>query len=164
MEKNKAMFTSIKQDWATPKLQFKKWNNLWKFTLDACADEKNTCCNRYYSKEQNGLLQSWTNERVWCNPPYNEIKEWLNKAYAEIENNALSVLPIPFRGGTKWYNDLVRGKALEIPIIGRLTFGSDEYWEQFWKENPDKFGKKAPAPFDSVLVVFHKDILTTTNK
>ena len=164
--KNNAMFTAVNQKWSTPQAFFDKMNSLWRFTVDVCADEVNTCCKRYYSEEDNGLAQSWANEVCWCNPPYGRGSyAWLEKAYDEaINNNALVVALIPARVGTSWYNKLVRGKALEIPVIGRLTFGTDEYWESFWEEHPEKKGSRSPAPFDSILAVYHKDILTTNNK
>ena len=53
------------------------------------AMKKNHKCQKYYTEKENGLAQDWTNEVVWCNPPYGrEIGKWIKKGY---ESKALSV-------------------------------------------------------------------------
>lgn len=175
MIKNNAMFTSINSKWATPSLFYNKLNRLWQFTLDPCADEDSHCCDKYYTEEDDGLSQPWANERVFMNPPYGrDIYPWLKKSYEEaMEHDALVVALIPARVGTVWYDDFVRGKALEISVRGRLTFGTNKYWSWVWEQETikgkpnklyGKIGYKTPAPFDSVLAIYHKDILITNNK
>ena len=63
------MFSSKTDLWSTPQDFFDKLNNQYHFTLDPCADENNHKCNKYYTKEQDGLLQPWKGEVVFCNPP-----------------------------------------------------------------------------------------------
>lgn len=63
------MFSSVTDDWATPQDFFDKPDGEFHFTLDVCADKNNHKCEKYYTKEQDGLSQSW-NGVVWCNPPY----------------------------------------------------------------------------------------------
>lgn len=172
---NNAMFTSINSKWATPRDFYNKQDNLWQFTLDPCADEDNHCCEKYYTEEDDGLAQSWAGHRVFLNPPYGrDIYPWLEKAHEEaISGNTLIVALIPARVGTGWYDDLVRGRALEIPVRGRLTFGTYKYWSWVWEQEEingkknslyGKIGKMTPAPFDSLLAVYNKDILITNNK
>ena len=66
------MFSSKTDQWATPKDFFDKLNDEFHFTLDPCADEFNHKCEKYYKKEDDGLKQSWQNERVFCNHPENK--------------------------------------------------------------------------------------------
>lgn len=74
-------FLSQTNEWATPQDFFDELNSEFNFTLDPCATDDNHKCDKYYTKEDNGLLQSWDNERVFCNPPYGrEIKHWVKKA------------------------------------------------------------------------------------
>lgn len=54
----------------------------WDLDVAACAEAH--LADRYFTKEQNGLLQQWSAERVWCNPPYSDIEPWAVKAWAEI--------------------------------------------------------------------------------
>lgn len=59
------MFSSKTDQWATPNDFFDKLNGEFHFTLDPCADEINHKCEKYYTKEDDGLKQSWNNERVF---------------------------------------------------------------------------------------------------
>jgi len=68
------------------------------FTLDVAAAQHNTKAPRFYTREDDGLSQSWNrpdpsndfwtryrehNEMVWCNPPYSDIRPWVEKAWVE---------------------------------------------------------------------------------
>lgn len=53
------VFSSTTDEWETPQDLFDKLNSIFCFTLDACADEKNHKCEKYFTKEQDGLKQSW---------------------------------------------------------------------------------------------------------
>ena len=141
------MFSSKTDQWATPQDFFDKLNKEFHFTLDPCADEFNHKCEKYYTKEDDGLKQSWQNERVFCNPPYGrEIGKWVEKAYAEnMIGGAYIVMLIPSRTDTKWFHDYIYNKPnVEIRFIkGRLKFGNSEN----------------SAPFPSMLVIFKREPL-----
>ncbi len=133
------MFSSVKDDWETPQEFFKKLNQEFNFTLDPCANDKNHKCTRYFTKEQNGLVQSWNNEIVFCNPPYGkEIKEWVKKCYIESQSCATVVMLIPSRTDTSYFHDYIYGKAEIRFIRGRLKFGNS----------------KNGAPFPSMVVIY----------
>lgn len=53
----------------------------FRFTIDAAATEANARLPRFWTKEDDALKQPWTNERVWCNPPYSNIGTWVAKAW-----------------------------------------------------------------------------------
>lgn len=53
------MFSSKLMDWATPQAFFDQLDSEFHFTLDPCADHVNHKCERYFTKEDNGLDQSW---------------------------------------------------------------------------------------------------------
>lgn len=81
---NESMFTSTTAEWATPQAFFDELNAEFNFTLDPCATSENAKCARYFTKEDDGLAQSWSGERVFCNPPYGrDINKWVEKAYNE---------------------------------------------------------------------------------
>lgn len=83
---NEGLLSSNSAEWATPLEFYKKLNNEFNFTLDPCSTDENHKCNKYYTKKENGLIQEWKNERVYCNPPYGkEITKWIEKAYKENE-------------------------------------------------------------------------------
>lgn len=56
---NKTLFSSAKEDWATPQDFFDKLDQEFHFDLDPCADEENAKCKEFFTKEENGLLKDW---------------------------------------------------------------------------------------------------------
>ena len=133
------MFSSETDQWATPQYFFDELNAEFHFTLDPCADEFNHKCEKYFSKEQDGLSQSWKNDIVFCNPPYGrEIYNWVKKAYEEYNKGAIVVMLVPARTDTKWFHEFIYKKAEIRFIKGRLKFGNS----------------KNSAPFPSMVVIF----------
>lgn len=53
------MFSSKTDQWSTPQWLFDKLNNEFHFDLDVCADESNYKCEKYFSKQQDGLKMEW---------------------------------------------------------------------------------------------------------
>ena len=79
---NSSLFTSNTVEWETPQALFDQLNEEFRFTLDPCATAENAKCRKYYTKEQDGLLQDWTGETVYCNPPYGrQMGRWIEKCY-----------------------------------------------------------------------------------
>lgn len=77
-------FSSKTDNWATPQDFFDELDEEFQFTLDPCACPDNAKCEKYFTKEENGLIQSWAGETVFMNPPYGRaIKDWVKKAYDE---------------------------------------------------------------------------------
>ena len=140
----KVMFSSKTDQWATPQEFFDKLNEEFHFTLDPCADEFNHKCQKYFTAQQNGLVQDWSNEVVFCNPPYGkEIKHWVQKCFQEVHEGGcpVAVMLIPSRTDTKWFHRYINNKAEVRFVEGRLKFGDS----------------KNSAPFPSMVVVFRKD-------
>lgn len=79
--KNKNIhFSSQSNEWSTPQDFFDSLNKEFKFNLDPCATQENAKCKLFYSFPY-GLIHSWDNFRVFCNPPYGrEIGNWVKKA------------------------------------------------------------------------------------
>lgn len=141
---HQAMFSSKTDQWATPQWFFDCLNEEFHFTLDPCADESNHKCEKYFTKDDNGLLKSWDNEKVFCNPPYGrEITRWVEKCYTEVNAGScsLAVMLIPARTDTRWFHKYIYQKAEVRFLKGRLKFGDS----------------KNAAPFPSMVVVFKKD-------
>lgn len=134
-----ALFSSAREDWATPQDFFDTLNAEFHFTLDACANDQNAKCPAYYTKEQDGLAQPWMGT-VWCNPPYGrEIGAWIAKAYTSAcIFGAVVVMLLPARTDTVWFHTWVYPYAEIRFIRGRLKFG----------------GSKNSAPFPSMVAIF----------
>jgi hypothetical protein len=91
----------------------------------------------------NGLEASWDyGGTAWANPPYGRsIGKWITKALDEASKGNPSVVLVPSRTDTKWFQDMWRADAL-IFIKGRLKFQ----------------GATSSAPFPSVLAVFGRGL------
>lgn len=82
----KVHFSSNSNEWATPQNFFDTLDNEFNFTLDPCSTKENAKCKKFYTKEDDGLSKSWTDETVFMNPPYGrDIKYWVEKAYTEVD-------------------------------------------------------------------------------
>lgn len=133
---NKTLFSSQKEDWETPQWLFDKLDQEFHFTIDVCADITNNKCNRYYTELDNGLIQDWSNEIVWCNPPYGrKIGDWVKKA-SEVDTTVVMLLPA--RTDTRWFHKYIYNQAEIRFIKGRLKFGNSIN----------------SAPFPSMIVIF----------
>ncbi|MCE4993003.1 DNA N-6-adenine-methyltransferase [Staphylococcus haemolyticus] len=133
-------FSSKSNEWTTPQYLFDELNREYHFTLDPCATYENAKCEKYFTEKENGLLQDWSDDVVFMNPPYGrEIKHWIKKAYEESLNGAIVVCLIPARTDTTYWHDYIFGKAFDIRFLkGRLKFGDS----------------KNSAPFPSAIVVY----------
>lgn len=62
---NKEVMFSSKTDlWGTPQDLFDKLDAEFHFNLDVCALPENAKCERYYTPEQDGLVQEWSGTTV----------------------------------------------------------------------------------------------------
>lgn len=137
---NKGMFTSNSIEWGTPQKLFDELNAEFHFTLDPCANEENHKCDKYFTKEDDGLSKSWEREVVFCNPPYGRaLNKWVEKCYEEhIKHNITVVMLIPARTDTSYFHDYIYHNSEIRFIRGRLKFNDGNN----------------PAPFPSMIVVY----------
>lgn len=119
--RNNGRYNGNGREWATPWEIFDPLNEEFGFTLDACATAENAKFPRFYTEQQNGLLQDWTGERVFMNPPYGrEIYAWTRKAR---DSNAIIVAALlPVSSDLKWWHEDVVGRAEVRYIRGRVRF------------------------------------------
>lgn len=64
------MFSSKSNEWSTPQAFYDELNKEFNFTMDPAATKENAKCDKYFTEEEDGLLQNWEGEVVFCNPPY----------------------------------------------------------------------------------------------
>jgi hypothetical protein len=123
---NKVMFSSVHDNWSTPKDVYDKLNAEFRFNDDPCP-----------LHGRGGLEREWGTS-TFVNPPYSEIKLWVERGFNEALKGKIIVMLIPSRTDTRWWHDYVM-KAYEIRFIkGRLKFGDN----------------KNSAPFPSAIVIF----------
>ena len=130
-------FSSLKQDGKTPTDLYEKLDKEFHFDFDPCPP----------NADFNGLEIDWKKSN-FVNPPFNQQKLWIKKAYEEsLKNNGkwslknkICVLLLPARTDTKIFHEIILPYAKEIRFIkGRLKF------QQY----------KNSAPFPSMIVIFN---------
>lgn len=124
------------------------------FTLDVAAAPHNAKCERFYTQQDDGLTQPW-NGRIWCNPPYSGLGDWLAKAWAEWSSgrSELIVMLLPAnRTEQRWWQDHVEpfrdrvGSPLKVEFLpGRM---------RFIKPGKTEIGPNERPPFGCCLLVW----------
>lgn len=145
----------------TPPWLMRSLNQEFEFTLDVCATSESAKCSRYFTRKENGLVQPWAGERVWCNPPFDDIRNWVGKAWMEtaLGKVELVVMLVPTWTDRAWWADLVEpyrdsrmrqnGFRLATRFLqGRVRFGNPS----------DPEGLEAGQPnFWCCLLIWKKD-------
>lgn len=137
----------------TPPKIFEPLHAEFGFTLDAAANESNAKLPFYMTLETDGLTRPWTGWRVWCNPPYSDIRPWVQKAWAEHRDGCelIAMLLPANRCEQGWWQDLIepyrdgRGPLETRFYRGRFNFGLPD--------NPEGKFHSSP-PFGCVLVIW----------
>lgn len=116
-------------DRALPQDDFDRLNIRFNFTIDAAASTQNHKLPRYYTTEHNGLRAMWSGERVYCNPPYSNVRPWIEKAWSETTAELIVLLLPANRTEQGWWQDLIEpkrdreGSPLRTEFLkGRLRF------------------------------------------
>jgi site-specific DNA-methyltransferase (adenine-specific) len=127
-------------EWATPWDFFNPLNEIFQFTCDVCALPENAKHPKFYSPDIDGLSQKWSGA-CWMNPPYNNVPQWVEKAYNEAQRGVLVVALLASRSSeTIWWHDYVM-RASELWFVkNRLWFS--------------KGGIRSRSNHASILVIF----------
>jgi len=88
---------SLSDEWETPAEIFYWMIQKYKFnpTLDVCATEKNSMLDKFFTMEDNALVQNWDPQN-WCNPPNSKPNKelFMKKAHEEFVNHGNETLMI----------------------------------------------------------------------
>lgn len=177
---NNLMFSSAYQAWAT---RWETFHSIQEqlgrsYNLDPCSNVETAKCDNFITEEDDLFKYSFNELRskvggvpiqMFVNPEYGR-KQYKFVEYMCFNLGNPSVICdvlIPSRTDTKLFHDLIIPFATTIRFIkGRITFGSDSYWEWVWeqefingKKNSlyKKYGKMNAAPFPSMIVSFGED-------
>lgn len=124
---SRVMFSCVHDNWATPKDVYESLNNEFHFDDDPCP-----------LHGSGGLDRDWGTS-VFVNPPYSDIKSWMEKGYSEAQKGKTVVFLIPSRTDTKWFHKYCIDAEIRF-IKGRLKFGD----------------AKNSAPFPSMIVILRR--------
>lgn len=110
------------------------------FYIDLAAAEDNNRADRFFAPDDDSLAQNWkrsipVNRWAWLNPPYSDIRPWVEKAWC---SGRQIVMLVPASVGSNWWRDWVHDKAYILLLNGRITFE----------------GHKAGYPKDLALLVY----------
>jgi len=142
-------YSSKDHTWETPQSLFDLLDGEFGFTLDVCAAAGTAKCERYFSPADDGLIQDWSQDICWMNPPYgDQIEIWMRKANEQVELGATVVCLVPARVDTGWWWDSCICGEIRF-LKGRVKF-----------RTPGK--EDQSAPFPSAVVVLGKGIEAKT--
>lgn len=102
-------------DWRTPSKLYVAL--MEKGYLDPCP----------YKSPVNGLMYDFFNAKLFINPPFSKMKEWIDWSIRQYFNNHCEVcLLIPARTDTKYFHELISYSPDIIFIKGRLHYNDSE--------------------------------------
>jgi phage N-6-adenine-methyltransferase len=110
-----------KNNWRTPRALFDLYDSEWGFTLDGAADSENALCGRYYSEECDAFSQCPEGEVIWCNPPYGDLKRWIELFVRWSQKNIVIAL-VPSATDTVWFADAWKASKEITLLTGRVRF------------------------------------------
>lgn len=125
--------------WGTPMPLFTKLDEKFIFSLDPCCTVEAAKCSLYYTPAENGLIQSWSGQSVFVNPPYSRgnIDKWVEKCFAESKH-ALVVALLPVSTSADWWHKYCIDQT------------------KYWVNKRIRFeGARWTAPFSSVIIHFN---------
>ncbi len=103
-------------EWYTPDAFVR---SLGDFDMDPCTNLKRgtQTARKFFTVEDDGLSQSWSG-RVWLNPPFSNIKPWVERM--KSHNNGIMLCFS--RTDALWFCDLVKFCGALFLISRRLQF------------------------------------------
>jgi len=138
------------------------------FDVDLASTHENALCRRHFTKEDNGLAQSWHGLRSFLNPPFGKtIGEWVAKARVTCveDPTSLVVCVLPARVDAEWWRQNVQGIGINVTRTEpRAVITRQGVLVMIWPmvrvhlwhfgERVKFDGLKTGAPFPTSVVVF----------
>ena len=146
-----SLLTSKNQLWQTPQDILDLVTKVGPIALDPASCEGNpTNAIAFYTPAEDGLIQPWARNGLnYVNPPYKYSKAWVKKAVAEKLRGSDTIMCIPARTETTYWQDWIFPTADSICFYrGRIKFIDPT-------TNPPT--RKNPAVFPSALVYWGKE-------
>lgn len=119
-----------------------------KVLLDVAACDEAHVCPKYFTKANSGLEREW-DRFWWCNPPWSDIRPWVEHAFRA---RAPGLMLLPAWTDRAWWQELIEPardqarSSVFTRFLPRAPFGSPG--------NPTAKGVEQPH-FWTVLLAFH---------
>jgi phage N-6-adenine-methyltransferase len=140
-------------DRSTTAEDFAWFSTLGPFTLDVAAAPHNMKCAKYFTVRDDGLRQSWSGERVWCNPPYSNIGLWVEKAWQEHETaDGIAMLLPANRTEQSWWQRWVEPHRDQADSPLSVTFLPGRM--RFIRAGATRVGMNERPPFGCCLLTW----------
>jgi hypothetical protein len=145
------------------------------FDLDVAACEESHHAHLWYGKAENGLRMPWFGD-VFCNPPWDDIGPWVEKAWREMrwpigaapgpqQVNSVAMLLPGDRTHRRWWRDFVEphrdgrnfdGPPLREAAVQLSTHFAPERFPYGGPGNPAGIGTAEPN-FTSCLLLWRRN-------
>lgn len=123
------------------------------FTVDAAASPHNAKVGTFWTKDDCGLVHTWAGHRVWCNPPYSNIRPWVEKAATFRADIAVLLLPAN-RTEQAWWQDIIE----PLQRVGLVRVENFRGRMRFIAANDDKIRPNQRPPFGVCLAIFDRSL------
>ena len=127
------------QNWRTPRSLFDALHAEFGFTLDGASEPGNGLLP-LASTAENPV--SWRGHRVFCNPPWSNIRPFVEQA----PGADLAVFLVPARTNVAWFH-----RAIALGAEPRFFQGRPKF------ELPEHCGRGHNSPVDCLLLIFGSD-------
>lgn len=133
----------------------------FEFTIDVAATAANAKCGMFISPRVDGLSRPWVG-RVWCNPPYSQIRPWVQKAWNEWRDSRqrspsldLIVMLLPAnRPEQAWWQDHVEPHRDRTDSPLRVEFLRGR--QRFVLPGAESIGPNERPPFGCCLLIWER--------
>ena len=151
---------SDNDEWSTPQeLLLHKCNHfLFNPKFDYASSHINHKYPNYFTLQDNSLKQDWLQDG-FLNPPYTQVREFMNKAITQWETNGIGILILVFaKTDTAWYHDLIEPLRKNGSIVvefhrGRISFDEvDEISNVVWADKCKVWSKSNSAPYGNMWI------------
>jgi len=145
---NANLVSSKFQAWGTPRPFFDWLDAAFGFTVDACAEKWNAKLPRFWSPEQNGLMQDGRGEVKFCNPEYGAVEAWVEKNVHDVKRGGTAINLVASRVDADWFRACTEGaigrqrRSFFSParvwwLVGsEMTVGIYHHPHRLWFEYP----------------------------
>ncbi len=93
--------------------------------LDPCTLPDNPCqAERWFTIENDGLIQPWDAQTIFVNPPYGKAREpWVERCIAAGSAGVSVILLVPSQTDTRIFQRALLSAKAAVLIRGRVKFG-----------------------------------------
>lgn len=138
---------NINDEYGTPRDLYEQACIRWgvRPQLDVCTNLANAKCESYWTIQDDALRHEWDMD-FFMNPPYSMVREFMEYAYEQHKKHNVDALILVYaKTDTRWWHDLVEGKAEIHFVRGRIRFN-----------DMDGNTTKNSAPYPSVWIIWRK--------